>query len=146
MVSDALGKDDDKDDDVNHGSAASSRVLSRSRFMNVSETGAAIAGADGAFRAFAPAPRGCASGNCRELQIRREADCRKATVTAAGCFLTIAQMNKPNSTIGTSSDGVLPAKATAEADKLMAAAVVVSGEVASAAFACMLKCRRTNSS
>ncbi len=47
LVSAALGKDHDKDDDVNHGSAASSRVLSRRKFLNVSVTGAAIASAGG---------------------------------------------------------------------------------------------------
>jgi secreted PhoX family phosphatase len=36
-----------KDDDVNHGSAASSRVLSRRNFLKVSVTGAAIASAGG---------------------------------------------------------------------------------------------------
>ena len=36
-----------KDDDVNHGSAASHRVLSRRNFLKVSVTGAAIASAGG---------------------------------------------------------------------------------------------------
>ncbi|RUU44343.1 twin-arginine translocation signal domain-containing protein [Mesorhizobium sp. M6A.T.Ce.TU.002.03.1.1] len=36
-----------KDDDVNHGSAASSRVMSRRNFLKVSVTGAAIASAGG---------------------------------------------------------------------------------------------------
>ncbi|TIM36012.1 MAG: twin-arginine translocation signal domain-containing protein [Mesorhizobium sp.] len=36
-----------KDDDVNHGSAASSRALSRRNFLKVSVTGAAIASAGG---------------------------------------------------------------------------------------------------
>jgi secreted PhoX family phosphatase len=36
-----------KDDDVNHGSVASSRVLSRRNFLKVSVTGAAIASTGG---------------------------------------------------------------------------------------------------
>jgi secreted PhoX family phosphatase len=47
MGSAALEKDHDKDGDVNHGSAASSRVLSRRKFLNVSVTRAATASASG---------------------------------------------------------------------------------------------------